>query len=97
MNTHAYHFQLMLATGGWAVAPTESAVRKALARFLEDHNQLTIEEQPEDACFSAKINIYGSNPYRDAEIYRDLIVEALVGFLAPEYESMVEVEILEEW
>lgn len=87
--------RLALSDGAWETRPSrrplwEAVRRTASARLV----RLQFEEPGEDEILVAEATMRSSR-YCHAEIVRDDIVEALLASFRPEYESMVEVEVIE--
>ena len=87
---------IALATGRWRTRPTLAAVRNILGLFFGRALQTVeaVASEP-DVVLQLEVTAYVGCGYGHAEAVRDRIAEALLGRFQPEYESMVEMEIVE--
>jgi len=80
-------------------APTEASVNGVLEWVFSDSlNELEFTDPDDDVALEAEVVVLLKSRYRrwgHDEAIRDRIVTALVDRLKPEYESQVEVEIVE--
>lgn len=91
------HYIAHLADGSWQVKPTPAVVRDILNSAFPDGGDdslLSVQEADgeSDTAFAVTVDAR----WKHAEAVRDCIAEALLRRCRPEYESMVEVEVLDE-
>jgi len=86
---------IALATGRWRTRPTLAAVRNILG-FYFGRALLAVDavESEPDVVLQLEVTAYLGWGYGHEEAVRDRIAEALLRRFRPEYESMVEVEIV---
>jgi hypothetical protein len=91
---------IALAEGRYKRSATEAALRDVLRRVLSDSLcELAFDEPKDDVAVAGEVVVLSESRLRDwadEEAVRDAIVTALLDRLQPEYESQVEVEILDE-
>ena len=84
-----------LSTGRWQTVPTLAAVRNILELYFRSKLQAVEAVEPKpDAVLQLDVTACTGWGYGHEEAVRDRIVEALLRRFRPEYESMVEVEIV---
>ncbi len=85
-----------LTTGRWQTTPTLAAARNILGLYFGRALQAVeaVESEP-DVVLQLEVTAYMGWGYGHAEAVRDRIAEALLGRFQPEYESMVEMEVVE--
>ena len=92
-----------LADGAWGNYPAEETLRAALELTFPCHADTYVRPGPvlvsvecdeaDDEALVAEVEVL--TRYCHAEIIRDDIIETLLRRFRPEYESMVEVEVLD--
>jgi len=83
--------EVALSKGRWARCPSPGRVRKKLRRIFGDSLlAVTFREPADDNLIEAEVRV---NAWMTFERVSDIIFRAFLGW-KPEYESMVEVEIL---
>ena len=90
--------RIQLAHGHWERSPTPSRVREAVVACASSDNVLRhltfLEPDNEETrlecrvCFEAR--------WSHSEVIRDTLIETLSSRFRPEYDSMVEVEVLDD-
>ena len=85
-----------LATGRWRTRPTLAAVRNILGLYFGRALQAVeaVASEP-DVVLQLEVTACMGWGFGHAEAVRDRIAEALLGRFQPEYESMVEMEVVE--
>ena len=90
-------FNITLSEGRWKRSPTPGAVREQLAHcVLYGWDVVWDETEPFDPSADAVLQLSVVCPVINGEILRDHIIGRLLCYFEPEYESMVEVEVLDE-
>jgi len=90
-------FNITLSEGCWRRSPTAGAVRDRLAHGVFYGLDVAWDEtEPFDPSAEAALQLSVVCPVVNGEILRDCIIERLLRYFEPEYESMVEVEVLDE-
>jgi hypothetical protein len=86
-----------LSMGRWQTMPTLAAVNNILEFYFGSELQEveTVEPEP-DTVLQLDVTACTGRSYGHEEAVRDRIAEALLRRFQPEYESMVEVEIVYE-
>ena len=90
-------FNITLSEGCWKRSPTPGAVRDRLTRGVFYGLEVVWDEtEPFGPGADAVLQLSVVCPVINGEILRDCIIERLLHYFEPEYESMVEVEVLDE-
>jgi hypothetical protein len=99
----AYRFvcHIRLSAGNWGLRPTPAQIRKSVphGRWHDAVLSRLSFEDPDDAdvllAFEAEFKAYWSFVGAHVEALRDELFTALLRRFQPEFESMVEVEVLD--
>ena len=99
----AYRFvcHIQLSEGNWGLRPTPAQIRKSIphGRWHDAVLSRLSFEDPDDAdvllAFEAEFKAYWSFVGAHVEALRDELFTALLQRFQPEFESMVEVEVLD--
>jgi hypothetical protein len=90
-------FNITLSDGRWKVRPSEKAVQSIVAQFAFPPREVVWDEsEPFAPDPAAIVQLSVICPVVNGEILRDSLIEAMLNRFQPEYESMVEVEVLDE-
>ena len=90
-------FNITLSEGRWKTLPSERAVRSLLARFAFRRREIVWDDtEPFAPDPDALVHFSVILPVVNGEILRDSLIEAILSRFQPEYESMVELEVLDE-
>ena len=88
---------IALSRGRWQAVPTLAAVHNILGFYFGSRLQEVEAVEPDpDAVLQLEVTACTGWTYGHEEAVRDRIAEALLRRFQPEYESMVEVEIVSE-
>lgn len=93
--------EVRLAEGDWAETPTLAAIRDILGNCLttRDDRLVSVEEidpvPPDAPDIALQVEVTVCVRWDHSEIVRDRIIEALLQHCQPEYDSMVEVEVID--
>lgn len=95
--------RITLADGAWENYPTEQTVEAALELTFPHYADTPVSrgpvlvgvecDEPDDDALVAEVEVL--TRYCHAEVIRDDIIEAMLHRFRPEYESMIEVEVLD--
>ena len=98
MNRFGFHVQM--SQGRWGRQPYSSAVRTQVYQCAERDFRLSgfrfCPPETEEILREFKAEFCVPHPFyaTDAEYVRDTLIMALLGWFQPEYESMIEVEVM---
>ena len=90
-------FNITLSEGRWKTLPSERAARRLLAHFAFRRGEIVWDDtEPFTPDPNALVQLSVILPVVNGEILRDSLIEAMLSRFQPEFESMVEVEVLDE-
>jgi hypothetical protein len=83
-----------LSEGQWQTAPTLAAIHNILGFYFGRSLEVEAVEPESDALLTLEVTAYTGYGYGHAEAVRDRIGAALLRCFQPEYESMLEMEVI---
>ncbi len=87
-----------LSEGKWQTKPTLAAVNNILNFYFGSNLEwVEVVEPDPDVMLQVEVAAHTGLGYGHEEAVRDRIVLALLRRFKPEYESQVEIEIVDEW
>jgi len=89
--------EIRLAAGNWINPPTRARVRKLLNTFIRAPNNwvVCVEEIDSTPSDGVVLQVTVCVRWMHSEIVRDRIIEAVLRYCQPEYDSMVEVAVID--
>ena len=90
-------FNITLSEGRWKTLPSARAVRGLLTHFAFRRREIVWDDtEPFASDPNALVQCSVILPVVNGELLRDSLIETMLNRFQPEYDSMVEVEVLDE-